>query len=250
MQRGMALIVVLWMLAALFICGRLGTLVRDQAQQALVQRNLVQGQAIGEAAMYLALGKNPARKPPPRGRKPWLLPLHTIRCKSIFSRGLAWSISTRHLLPPGRRCPPRSRPECAAGWCAGANHRQHPRANAPRAGKGLFQLGSSGHPPGSWLVLVTALTYNCNLIWSPARKIPVPLVRMQPHQNFCVGFQAQAPEQIHASVDNDGLYTRGIGSLSRWNGARKAASGFCWQKHPATGLPWVLLASTAAWHPQ
>lgn len=52
MQRGMALIVVLWMLAALSLfAASLGTLVRDQAQQAQVQRNLVQGQAIGEAAM-------------------------------------------------------------------------------------------------------------------------------------------------------------------------------------------------------
>ena len=55
-QRGMALIVVLWMLAALSLfAASLGSQVRDRANQALVQRYLVQGRATGEAAIFLAL---------------------------------------------------------------------------------------------------------------------------------------------------------------------------------------------------
>ncbi len=55
-QRGMALIVVLWMLAVLSLfAASLGSQVRDRANQALVQRYLVQGRATGEAAIFLAL---------------------------------------------------------------------------------------------------------------------------------------------------------------------------------------------------
>ena len=52
----MALIVVLWMLAVLSLfAASLGSQVRDRANQALVQRYLVQGRATGEAALFLAL---------------------------------------------------------------------------------------------------------------------------------------------------------------------------------------------------
>ena len=195
MQRGMALIVVLWMLAALSLfAASLGTLVRDQAQQAQVQRNLVQGQAIGEAAMYLALEK---------------------------------------IQQENRR------PVAETLVIAFAHHTVQIHFQPWEAVQDILQVPGLGY--GTYIQLqpyLVASEKNTRTVGQNAA--PPELLRW---------LQAQAPEQIHASVDNDGLYTLEA-SVPFPDGMVRVKRHLAWQKHPATGLPWVLLASTAAWHPQ
>ena len=250
MQRGMALIVVLWMLAALSLfAASLGTLVRDQAQQALVQRNLVQGQAIGEAAMYLALEKiQQENRRPVAETLAIAFAHHTVQ---IHFQPWAGLVNINQAPAPTWK----ALLQGAAGLSAqqaGAlaqtivSTREQMRQEQARAFsqpweavQDILQVPGLGY--GTYIQLqpyLVASEKNTRTVGQNAA--PPELLRW---------LQAQAPEQIHASVDNDGLYTLEA-SVPFPDGMVRVKRHLAWQKHPATGLPWVLLASTAAWHPQ
>lgn len=248
-QRGMALIIVLWMLAALSLfVASLGGLVRDQARQASVQRNLMQGQAVGEAAMYLAL-----QQLQQENRRP--------AAESIAVAFAGYTVQVRF-----------------QPWSGLVNINQAPQATwkallQGAAGLGAQQAGAlaqaivdarertrkeqEGAFRQPWATLqdllqVPGLGYGIYIRLQPylvasarnARTVgqntaPPELLRW---------LQAQAPEQLHAGGDSDGLYT-----LEAWvplpDGMVRVQRHLSWQRQTSTGLPWALLASSAVWRP-
>lgn len=65
-QHGMALVIVLWTIAVLSLfVATLGSTVRSEAGLANISRNLVQGRAMGEAAIYISLQRMRASHPAP-----------------------------------------------------------------------------------------------------------------------------------------------------------------------------------------
>lgn len=249
-QRGMVLIVVLWMLAALSLfAANLGSLVRDQAQQISVQRHLVQGKATGQAAIYLAL-LTLAKE----NRRPEVESLAVnFSDQTVAVQFQPWSGLVN------------INQASAAVWKSllqGAGGLGAQQANQlaqtivdfreqlrQQQGRVFAQPWDTAQD----VLQVPGLGYSTYTKLQPylvasAKKTSTIAQPMAPPE-LAQWLQAYAPEQLRSSPDNDGLYT-----VTAWvpvqDGTVRVQCHMAWQSQPATGLPWTLLASTAIWQPR
>lgn len=247
--RGMALIIVLWMLAALSLfAASLGGLVRNQAQQAAVQRNLVQAQAAGEAAIYLAL-----QKMQQENRRPTLEQVSVdFAGQRIEVQFQPWSglvninqapVATWRTLLQGAA--DLGAQQAAALAQAIVATREQMRQQQERAFPQPWEtphdlLQVPGMHYGIYIRLQPYLVASTQTSRSVVQNAaPPPLLRW---------LQAQAPEQLQAGSDNDRLYI-----VQAWvalsDGAVQVQRHLAWQHQSSTQLPWLLLASSATWQP-
>lgn len=248
-QQGMALIIVLWMLAALSLfVASLGGVVRTQAHQTLVQRNLVQAQAVGEAAMYLAL-----QKLQQENRRPTLerIPV-AFAGQRIEVQFQPWSglvninqapVATWRALLQG-----------AAGLGA---QQAAALAQAIVATREQMRQQQERAFPQPWdmpqdLLQVPGLDYGIYIRLQPylvaSTQTNRSVVQNAAPQQLLRWLQAQAPDQLQVGSDNDKLYTvQALVPLS--DGTVQVQRHLAWQNQSSVGLPWALLASTAVWRP-
>lgn len=245
-QRGMALIVVLWMLAALslFAAG-LGSQVRDQASQALVQRHLVQGRAVGEAALWLALeqlqrdNRRPgaevvqvafAGQPVAVQFQPWSGLVNINRA----SEGL-WAA-----LLMGATQMPRSHAQ-ALGQAIVAQRQQLDRTETKGWETPQDLLGVSGMTYPVYARLVPYVVASTDTRTTVSQDMAPPPLR--------TWLQAAAPEYLQASADNGKFYTVVAHVPIPDQGTVLVQRSLAWDRQASTGLPWALFAPTTMWRP-
>lgn len=246
-QRGMALIVVLWMLAALSLfVASLGSQVRDQASQALVQRHLAQGRAAGEAAILLALQQLQQAERNPGAE--------------VLQVAFAGQVITVRLQPwAGLVNINRASDSLLAAVLMGAA--QLPRAQAQALAHAIVQRrqeDAQDSRSGPWettqdLLTVPGMTYPIYLRLQPylvaSADSRSTVAQETAPQALRTWLQAAAPEQLHASADNGRLYTVTAQVLIPDQGSVLVQRPLVWSRQASTGLPWVLLATTTIWQP-
>lgn len=247
LQRGMALIVVLWMLAALSLfAASLGSQVRDRAQQALVQRHLVQGRALGEAAIFLALQQRPqTQRDGGAEAVPVAFAGHTIAVRWQSWAGLV-NIN-------------RANESLLTALLMGAAQLSRPQAQLlAQAIVQQRQEESQSAREGPWesvqdLLTVPGMTYPLYTLLQPylvastdsrttvAQNLAPPQLR--------TWLQALAPDQLHTSADNGKFYTVTAEVVIDGQGSVLVQRPWVMYRQPSTALPWTLQASRVFWQP-
>ena len=249
---GSALIIVLWLLAALaLLAAGVGQLVRDQARYSLAHQQLLQGQAAGEVAIYLALLQWQAEGEQPQPSRDTVevdvdgLPI------TVEFQPWTGLVNINH---------------AADGlWAAllmGAAGLPQGAANAlgqaiVEARQTLRETGPNP-PPGPWetiqdLLLVPGMDYSVYAAIAPY---------VVAHQDGQSGvhaelapeelqqwLQAGASEQLLSSTDNGKFYTVTAWVPTNSPAVVKVQRDLLWQSQDLSGLPWTLLASRASLQP-
>ena len=246
-QHGMALIVVLWMLAALSLfAASLGMLVRDRASQALVQRQLTEGRAAGDAAILLAL-----QQWQQKARRPGAETVHT---------NFAGDVIPVHFQPWAGLVNINHAPETV--WTAllvGAA--QVPRSQAQALAHTIVQQRQAlaqTTRQGPWeapqdLLAIPGIHYTLYYNLQPyliastdSRSTIVQDAAPVALRNW---LQSMAPEQLQASNDNGRLYTVTAQVSVPEQGTVFVQRTLSWNRDDYTGLPWTLLAANTTWQP-